>query len=89
MQNPEPIRGLVCCGQAFFFLTSVGKVIADLSPTDAQTGNGIATDVGEIVGPSVVVTALQQKAMGKLISDFEIDTDRGEGVGQDFLMFRM
>jgi hypothetical protein len=80
---------LVCSGQAFFFLASVGKAIADLSPADTKTSNRIATDIGEIVGSSVVVTTFQQKAMRKLISYFEIDTDWSEGVGQNFLMFGM
>ena len=70
-------------------MATVGKSTVDFSPAYTEGGNGIATDVGEVVGPSVVITAFQQKAVGELIPDFEIDADRGEGVGQDFLMFRM
>lgn len=67
-------------------MASVGKSIAYFIPADAQAGNGIATDVGEVIGPRIVVTALQQQAVGKLIPDFEVNTHRAEGVGQYLLV---
>ena len=80
---------LVCCSQTFFLMASVGKGVGYFSPADAQTRDGVTTDVGEVVGPGIVVATLQEQAVGKLIPDFEIYADWSEGVRQNFLVFGM
>src|SRR5690606_16416628 len=68
------------------FLFPVRELLDQEVVLDLDIGNGIATDIGKTVVVGMVVTALQEKAVGKTVPDLEVDAHRGDGVRQDLFV---
>src|SRR5690606_30236821 len=67
-------------------LRSIGKFFCHGLLFNPDGGNGIAADIGKTVPAGVVVAALEQQAVRKLISQSEIYAYRRDGIGEEFFI---